>query len=173
MFGIMTASNRKQFLKLHNNKREGLYNDCTYGFCAEKNNLYATFLRGAAYCAHPIGNRILIDPNRFTPAIEQGRHSFCFRLSYDPAERLENNAQEFVNQPYSLNFFPHGSGERVRQVLNIENPAISLSAFYQTETGYILRLVNNNPNPVSITVTLSAKPHPISFAPFQAKRFSY
>ena len=150
-----------------------LYNNCTYGFCAEGNSLYATLLRGAAYCAHPIGDRILIDPNRFTPAIEQGKHSFSFRLSYDPAEMLENNAQEFVNQPYSLNFFPHGSGELAKPVLNVDNSAISLSAFYQTEEGYIMRLVNNTPSQATAALTLWGKTYQISLDPYQVKTYSY
>ena len=150
-----------------------LYNNCTYGFSAEGNDLYATLLRGAAYCAHPIEDRILIDPNRFTPTIEQGRHSFSFRLSYDKPETLENNAQEFVNQPYSLNFFPHGSGEQAKQVLCIENPAISLSAFYKTEEGYILRLVNNNPKPMSTALTLCGKPYQLSFEKYEVKSCIY
>ena len=146
-----------------------LYNNCTYGFSAEDNDLYATLLRGAAYCAHPIGDRILIDPNRFTPAIEQGRHSFSFRLSYDPAEMLENYAQEFVNTPFSLNFFPHGNGDLAESVLKVENPAISLSAFYQTEVGYILRLVNNNPKAMSTGVDLRGKAVCLSFTPYEVK----
>ncbi len=150
-----------------------LYNNCTYGFCAEGNDLYATLLRGAAYCAHPIGDRILIDPNRFTPAIEQGRQSFSFRLSYDPAENLENNAQEFVNTPFSLNFFPHGNGDLAKAVLQLDNPAISLSAFYQTEEGYTLRLVNNNHVPSETTVTLCGVSCPVSFTPYEVKTFLY
>ncbi len=150
-----------------------LYNNCTYGFCAEGNDLYATLLRGAAYCAHPIDDRILLDPNRFTPAIEQGKQSFSFRLSYDSVEKLENNAQEFVNIPYSLNFFPHGSGDLAKQVLNIENSAISLSAFYENADGYILRLVNNNPSAVSTALTLQDKTYQISFNRYEVKTFIY
>lgn len=150
-----------------------LYNNCTYGFCSEGNDLYTTLLRGAAYCAHPIDDRILIDPNRFTPAIEQGRHSFTFRLSYDPAERLENNAQEFVNPPFSLNFFPHGNGDLPNPVLRIDNPAISLSAFYKTEDGYILRGVNNNAHPISTQFTLCGQTCRISFDAYQVKTFRW
>ncbi len=150
-----------------------LYNNCTYGFSAEGSDLYATLLRGAAYCAHPIEDRILIDPNRFTPAIEQGRHSFSFRLSYDKPEMLENNAQEFVNQPYSLNFFPHGDGELAKCVLNVDNPAISLSAFYKTENGYVLRLVNNNGQPMTAEVTLRGERHIIAFNKFEVKSYLY
>ena len=150
-----------------------LYNNCTYGFSAEGNDLYTTLLRGAAYCAHPIGDRILIDPNRFTPAIEQGRHSFSFRLSYDPAEKLENNAQDFVNPPFSLNFFPHGNGELAKPVLNIDNPAVSLSAFYKTEEGYILRLVNNNPQRMSTELTLCGRTYPITLEKYEVKCFIF
>ena len=165
-----------------------LYNNCTYGFCAEGNDLYATLLRGAAYCAHPVDERVkpeiaksnpdikdfsIIDPNRFIPTIEQGKQSFSFRLSYDPAEKLENNAQEFVNTPYSLNFFPHGSGNTAEQVLSIDNPAISLSAFYETSEGYILRLVNNNQDAVSTDLTLQDKTYQISFDRHEVKTFIY
>ena len=122
---------------------------------------------------HPIDDRILLDPNRFTPAIEQGKQSFSFRLSYDPAEKLENNAQEFVNTPYSLNFFPHGSGNAAEQVLSIDNPAISLSACYENEDGYTLRLINNNPVAVSTALTLQGKAMHISFEAYEVKTFIY
>ncbi len=150
-----------------------LYNNCTYGFCAEGNDLYATLLRGAAYCAHPIDDRILIDPNRFTPAIEQGRHSFAFRLSYDMAEMLENSAQEFVNTPFSLNFFPHGNGELAKPVLQVENPSISLSAFYQDASRYVLRLVNNHNSHSVTAITLCGKHVHSSFAPYEVKTLIY
>lgn len=150
-----------------------LYNNCTYGFSAEGNDLYATLLRGAAYCAHPIGDRPLIDPNRFVPAIEQGKHSFSFRLSYDPAEMLENNAQEFVNTPFSLNFFPHGQGDLAAKTLQVENKAVSLSAFYQTENGYILRLVNNNERGNKTAIQLCGKSWQVDFSAYEAKTFLF
>ena len=150
-----------------------LYNNCTYGFSAEGNDLYATLLRGAAYCAHPIGDRPLIDSNRFVPAIEQGKHSFSFRLSYDSAEMLENNAQEFVNTPYSLNFFPHGQGDLAAKTLQVENKAVSLSAFYQTEDGYILRLVNNNDRENKTGVEIMDKSWQIDFSAYEAKTFLF
>ena len=150
-----------------------LYNNCTYGFCAEGNTLYATLLRGAAYCAHPIDDRILIDPDRFTPAIEQGRHSFSFRLSWDKAEMLENNAQEFVNIPFSLNFFPHGDGNPAKPVLEINNPAVSLSSFYQVDSKYVLRLVNNHGACSKVEITLCGKRFNQSFSPFEVKTLLY
>lgn len=150
-----------------------LYNNCTFGFSAEGSDLYATLLRGAAYCAHPIEDRALIDENRFIPYIEQGRHSFSFRLSYDRGENLENNAQEFVNTPYSLNFFPHGTGVTARPALEISDWGISLSAFYKSGDGYTLRLVNNNDGPWETELTLWGSHHCVSFAPYEAKTFRF
>ena len=150
-----------------------LYNNCTFGFSAEGNDLYATLLRGAAYCAHPIENRALIDENRFIPYIEQGRHSFSFRLSYDRREKLENNAQEFVNQPYSLNFFPHGNGRDIKPVLRLEKQAVSLSAFYRTGDAYTLRFVNNNEHNVETNLMLCGKLFHLDFGRYEAKTFLF
>lgn len=150
-----------------------LYNNCTYGFSAQGSDLYATLLRGAAYCAHPIEDRELVDKNRFIPYIEQGRHVFSFRLSYDRREMLENNAQEFVNPPFSLNFFPHGSGKLPERVLEIENKAVSLAAFYRTEEGFVLRLVNNNEGDSETGITLCGKIYHLSFEKYEVKTFLF
>ena len=150
-----------------------LYNNCTYGFCAQGNDLYATLLRGAAYCAHPIDDRILIDPNRFTPAIEQGKHTFSFRLSWDKEEMLENKAQEFVNTPYSLNFFPHGDGKTAQKVFEITNPAISLTAFFEDGDGYTLRLFNNNSQPSQTEITLCGHTQTVTFGKYEVKTIVY
>lgn len=152
-------------------KTLALYNNCTYSFSAQDGTVYATLLRGAAYCAHPIEDRILIDPNRFTPAIEQGRHSFDFRLSYDRRQELENRAQAFVCQPYSLNFFPHGQGNTAHSVLTIQNPALSLTAFYESEDGYILRLINNNDRTEKTALTVCGQEENAAFAPYEVKTF--
>ncbi len=150
-----------------------LYNNCTYGFSAEGNDLYTTLLRGAAYCAHPLGVPDIIDPNRFIPAIEQGKHSFSFRLSYDPVEKLENNAQEFVNTPFSLNFFPHGNGDLAKPVLQVTNKTISLSAFYRTEENYVLRLVNNQAKPAETEMILMGKRYAVRFGIYEVKTFAF
>lgn len=150
-----------------------LYNDCTFGFCAEENDLYATLLRGAAYCAHPIEDQELVDKNRFIPYIEQGKHNFSFRLSWDKRQMLENHAQEFVVQPYSLNFFPHGTGSQAKPVLFIDNRAISLSAFYQTEEGYVLRLVNNNDHRTTAGIALCGSNYTLTIEKYQVKTFLY
>ena len=51
-----------------------VYNNGIYSGSMRGQNLYLTLLNGAAYCAHPIGNRPLFDKTRFIPFIEQGKH---------------------------------------------------------------------------------------------------
>ena len=150
-----------------------LYNNCTYGFSAAGNTLFATLLRGAAYCAHPIEDRALIDENRLIPYIEQGRHSFSFRLSYDKRDTAENNAQEFVKPPYSLNFFPHGTEGEVPETLRISDRRISLAAFYQSAEGYTLRLMNNNAFSVTTELHLCGRSTSVTFGKFEAKSFTF
>ncbi|MBQ3356191.1 MAG: hypothetical protein IJG45_03665 [Oscillospiraceae bacterium] len=146
-----------------------LYNNCTNGFSAEEGALYATLLRGVAYSAHPIEDRPLIEKNRFIPYIEQGRHEFSFRLAYHERTTLENRAQEFVIPPYSLCFFPHGSGAIAKDTLRVDNPAVSLAAFYQTEDGYTLRLCNNNEVEVVAAVSLCGKETTLRFGKYETK----
>ena len=52
------------------------------GYCAA---LYSG--RGIPHPPHV--NRNLVDKNRFIPYIEQGKHSFSFRLTYDKRDALE------------------------------------------------------------------------------------
>lgn len=150
-----------------------LYNNCTGGFSADESGVFATLLRGAAYCAHPIEDRPLIEKNRFIPYIEQGRSAFSFRLAYDRRTMLENHAQEFVAPPYCLCFFPHGSGAAASGTLRIDNPAVSLAAFYQTEEGCTLRLLNNNDSETDVNVTLCGKTRSLHFGVFEAKTVLY
>ncbi len=148
-----------------------LYNKGVYSFACEENTMYATLLRGAAYCAHPIDKRPILFRDRFTPYIEQGRHEFSFRLGYCKCEELENNAQEFLCEPYSLNFFPHGKGYDFSGVVNIDNKAISLVSLYRDGEGYTFRLFNNNETEQTANFTLFGKKACAKFGKFEVKTF--
>ncbi len=150
-----------------------LYNDCTYGFSCQGRTLYATLLRGAAYVAHPIDGRPLLKENRHLHYIEQGRHTFRFRLSYDRSAELENRAAEFVSGVYAINYFPHGSGDTAKSAVTIENPAVSLAAFYKDGDGYELRLVSNNPYAVDTAVSAAGDAFTAHFGPYEVKTYRY
>ena len=150
-----------------------VYNDCTFGFSHDGEALYATLLRGVAYCAHPIGTLPLHKRNIFVPYIEQGRRTFRFRISYDKKTELENKAQEFVNTTFALNFFPNGKGRDASSVVEIDNTAISLSACYKEKEGYILRFVNNNEGEQTTTLNIMGKSYKLSFGKYEAKTYYF
>lgn len=153
-----------------------LYNDSTYGFSCENSALCATLLRGVAYCAHPIGENPLIDTDRYIASIEEGRHTFRFRMAYDPVSQLENKAAEFMNVPYALNFFPHGiktAAQIQENRLIIENKEISLVAFYQDGNGYVLRLLNNQEKQATAEVSLCGIADTFTFGKYEVKTLRY
>ena len=153
-----------------------LYNDSTYGFSCQESALCATLLRGVAYCAHPIGNNPLIDTDRYISSIEEGRHSFRFRIACDPVSQLENKAAEFMNVPYTLNYFPHGdkpAGAELENQLVICNKDISLVAFYSEGERYILRLLNNQEKETTAEISLCGKNYTVSFGKYEAKTLCY
>lgn len=121
-----------------------IYNDGISSFSCENNDLYLTLLNGSMYCAHPIGSRPLMFYPGYLKSIEQGKHIFNFRISYDNTFELENKAQEFLLKPYALNFYPHGKGMNFQTPVRLYNKAISLIAMYYEDGGYVLRLFNNN-----------------------------
>lgn len=158
-------------------KRDGenaaaLLNDGTYSFACEENTMYATLLRGVAYCAHPVGKRPIVYRDRFTPYVEQGRHEFSFRFGYGKIAELENAAQEFTDKTYSLNFFPHGDGYDFSGGVTVDNLAISLVSLYRDGEGYTLRLINNSECAAETALTVFGATKNIRFAPFEVKTLS-
>ena len=153
-----------------------VYNDATYGHSCQNSTISATLLRGVAYCAHPIGDNPLIDTDRYIPSIEEGKHTFRFRISYDPVSQLENKAAEFMNQPYTLNYFPHGTnpaGETLENQLVIANKEISLVAFYQEGDRYILRLLNNQDKQTTAEISLCGVNYTATFGKYEVKTLCY
>jgi hypothetical protein len=72
-----------------------------------------------------------------------------------------------------LNFFPHGKDMDKTNVINLDNEAISLVAFYKENDGYVLRFVNNNENAETVTITLMGQSYSLSFGKYEAKTHIY
>ena len=154
-------------------KSFAVYNDGAFGVSHEDGATYMSLLRGAAYCAHPIGTMPLIKRNIFIPYIEQGKRTFRFRMSYDNTTELENNAQAFNNAQLGLNFFPHGAGVVRENVLTVTNEGVSLAAFYQEKGKYVLRLVNNNESAQTTKIVLQGKSFEATFGKHEVKTLVY
>ena len=117
-----------------------------YSNSKTKNDLYFTLLNGSVYCAHPIGDRPLVDKSRYVNYIENGKHTFEFRLIADDKNMIEQRAQEFAERPYSVNMYPHGDGNAANGEITLNGNGVVLTSLRKSAAGgYIVRLFNNNP----------------------------
>ncbi len=143
-------------------------NDCVYSFSMDGDDLYITLLRGVAYCAHPIGDRPLLEKDRFIPFVETGRHAFNFRIGYCKLSEIENVAQEFVTRREGLNCFPHGKSETPLK-FTLDDKSVSLSACYFEAGEYVLRLFNNNPDGRKAKISCGNASREFGFGKYEAK----
>ena len=151
-----------------------LLNRSSYAFSYENGILFTTLLRGATYCAHPIGNRKLIPDDRYSEKTDQGEHIFSFRLIYDRAERAEMHANEFCHLPYALNIFPAERGPRADKFsLELSSPEITLSSFRKRKDGYLIRLFNPADEKKNVRIKCGRGGVNATFSAFEVKTFAY
>ena len=121
-------------------------NNGIYGSDFNDGELRLSLLRGAGYCAHPIGDRPLTVQDRFLPRIDQGERNYTFWINAGVKEnRLKGVDRESAihnEQPYALSFFPSGDGIPFDSFLTLEDDVVQVSAFKKAEQGedYIVRL---------------------------------
>ena len=157
-----------------NNKALVVYNESLYCSMAKNNDLYLLALNGAAYCAHLVPDRPLIkERDRYVPYVEQGKHEFNFRLSYDNMVSLERNSDEFLNTPYGYNFYPHGDGNVVENLLEISNKDIALKAFYKEDDHYVIRLINNSKENIQAELRVKNLSINLNFKKYEVKTVVY
>lgn len=120
--------------------------DGVYGSSLHGGELRVSLLRSPGYSAHPIPGRTIMPQDRFLPRIDQGERRFRFWLRGGEAgERLAHvprEAQECNESPWSLSFYPAGSGTPAASAVTLQDDIVQLAAFMQSEDGrgYILRL---------------------------------
>ena len=143
-----------------------------YGCSMRGTELYLTLLNGSAYCAHPIEDRPLLPSGRYTHYIEEGRHSFRFRVGVAAQEDCERMAQEFNQPPYSLNVYPHGSGDVPPAPIVIGNKNVVLSAVRRSKDGgYVLRLFNNAPRRQKTVLQLGGAEHEVQLEAYSFETY--
>ena len=127
------------------NKALAVLSSGVYSNSKVKNGIYLTLLNGSVYCAHPIGDRPLVDKSRFVDYIENGKHDFAFRLIVDDKKHIERRAQEFAESPYSVNMYPHGDGNVLNGEIALSGDGVVMSSLRKSKKGgYIVRLFNND-----------------------------
>ena len=163
---------------LKDDKALVIYNNGGIHSVSKKNkNLYLTLFNGAMYCAHPLGKgtSVVPDRRRYLNYIETGTHEFNFRFGVNKIEECEKMAKEFNEKIYSVQFFPHGSGNNVtKNVISLSNPNVVISALKKRENGeFIIRLYNGNESSTSTDLqVLNLKKH-IKLGKYEFKTFTY
>ncbi len=154
-----------------------LLNKDVYGSHYENGSLYMSLLRGATYCAHPIGERKLIPDDRFTAKIDQGENNFSFRLTVTERDGLERKAREFVEKPYALNIFPVPTDRQIEGELNISvgGDAVSVNTVKKAygKDAVIFRLLNNSPVGRESYLEINGVKLPLSFGKYEVKTVLY
>ncbi|OBZ07978.1 alpha-mannosidase [Bacillus sp. FJAT-27264] len=135
-------------------------NNGIYGGDFRQGEVRLSLLRGAGYCAHPIGDRPIMVQDRFQPRMDQGERSYTFWLNAgelaDRRDQVDREALGHNERPYALSFFPSGEGELMDSFIVLEDERIQLSAFKKEEQGdgYILRLFEPTGSGGSTTVSI-------------------
>lgn len=149
-----------------------IFNNCSYGCSADKDNVYLTLIRGIGYCTHPIEDRKLIADDRYIPYAEQGKRKFSFRLSVNKPDETDRLAQEFCEKPYSVNAFPDGNGSKEIKIA-VLSPKITLTSLYKEGDGFVFRLFNNNDKQCCTEVSVGENKAEFNFEKYEIKTVSY
>lgn len=137
-----------RFISMRDGDRAvSVFNNCIGATSAKDRTMYMTLMRGIAYCAHPIDDRQLIRDDRYIPFAEQGKHEFNFRFGVHDVAVTDTLAQEFCEPVYAVNAFPAGSGEKTYAQVRLSNQAVTLTAMYYEDGGYVVRMFNDNDTP--------------------------
>lgn len=150
-----------------------LLNRDVYGSHYENGCLYMSLLRGASYCTHPIDGKPLMPPDRFTKKLDQGEHSFSFRLIATRRDQLERKCAEFVQSPYALNIFPIPIGSLAQKdfTVTLGDGTIAMPTVKKADgkEAVIFRLLNNTPNKKETYITVNGQQLPLSFGKYEVK----
>ncbi len=148
-----------------------IFKDGTYGCSVENGKLYINLLNGSVYCAHPVGELPIIDPDEFNRYIEPGRHEFKLRFAVCDREQLEYEAQKFTQPPYALNFYPHGEGKTHETApVTVSDDTVTLSCFRKTaENTFMIRLFNNTADAKKCDVAVLGESISLDFGKYEVK----
>ncbi|QSF46407.1 glycoside hydrolase family 38 N-terminal domain-containing protein [Paenibacillus tianjinensis] len=121
-------------------------NDGIYGSDCCAGEIRLSLLRGAGYCAHPIGDRPIMPQDRFLPRIDQGERCFTFWMNAGALEeragKVDREALMHAERPFALSFFPSGEGNLQEAAIMLTDGTVQMSAFKKEQDGegYIVRL---------------------------------
>lgn len=149
-----------------------LMNRGTYASSYKDGVLSMSLLRGASYCAHPIGERPIIPADKFVKKIDMAERNFTFRLTAAPEEALERLALEYNVPAYACNVFPLGEERTtVPFELSVDDRNVTLVTMKKKAggEGYLIRLLNNWSEEKNAVLTCCGETISLSFSKYEVK----
>ena len=143
-----------------NGRMLSMINGGTYGSDFADGEIRLSLIRGAAYTAHPIGDRVILPQNRFSPRMDQGERLYSFEMNAGAEDArmacVSREAQAFNEPPYALSFFPNGEGEKGTPGAVLDGEGVQLTALRPAEDGrgMILRLFDSTGKGAKASVEL-------------------
>lgn len=135
-------------------------NNGCYGGDFRDGTMRISLIHSAAYSAHPIEERTLLDQDRSIPCMDQGERNFCFRLGGGSfKQRMENVASEaaiFQEKPLAVAFFPTEKASVKKKWIEISDPGCILGAMKKIRgrDTYLMRLFESTGMAREVTVSL-------------------
>lgn len=143
----------------------------THAYSADGGDISISLLRTPAYSAHPIDDKEIVDSDRFHNHIDMGERDFDLRLTAD-VSHLDKKAECYNQLPYTLSFFPSGSGEKKDTSVLLSNEDIVLSGCKKLENGDVrLHLYNPTQADAQTEIKFAENSFKIEFTPFEIKSY--
>lgn len=143
-----------------NNAALTIINDGIYGSDSQNGEIRLSLLRSPGYCAHPIGDRPIMPQDRHSPHIDQGERLYSFWMNGGNTDKrlrhIDREALVKNEKPYTLSFFPSGSGIMPKPLISLNDDVVQMTTFKKSEVSedYIIRLFEPTGTNRCTTITL-------------------
>lgn len=155
-------------------------NDGCYGGGFKDGEMEISLLHSAAYSAHPIEDRTLLDQDRRIRCMDQGERHFSFRILCGEYDAIRENAAEeallFQQKPVVVAFFPTEKEMSDKKWIHISDPACELGALKKIRgrDSYLLRLFESTGKERTVVINFwNALKQEITLKPFEIKTMEF
>ena len=141
-----------------------------YGVSYDDETLKLSLVRGTTYCAHLLGDKPIIESNRYIPSMDLGLSEFNFTMFVAEKDCVAGVVRE-LNQSYAIQLFPSGSGMPVNQKIELSDKRILLETLKCKDygNGYIVRLFNSSEDNVKCEFVFANKKALLGFDKYEVK----
>ncbi len=157
----------QRFLRFDNGMT--VLNDGVFAVMRDKTATYLTLLNGSAYCAHRIDDRPYIDETRVITPIEQGYHSFSFRIGDMPKDEVETLATAFNQKPFGYNHFTNGNGTHATCHFSVPRDFTVTACYANGDGTNTVRILNNSDTDKTLPIVLFDAKTELSLRAFEYK----